>query len=89
MRAGLAALLAGAALAMPELGQQRTLGVLPGSGIVRRAGPAPKRRDDARQALAKLKRWRKESKRARGAERAMRGREYAYSVLLARGRYGI
>ncbi len=65
MRAGWASLLAAAALAMPPLGQQRTLGVLTGSGIVRRSGPAPKRRDSARQAAAQAKRERKNAKRRR------------------------
>jgi hypothetical protein len=48
---------------MPALGQQRTLGVLPGSGIVRRSEPAPKRRDGARQAAAQAKRERKNWRR--------------------------
>lgn len=69
MRGGFASLLAAAALVAgaggPALGQQRSLAVAPGSGIVRRRWPAPKRRDDARQAAAQAKRERKNWRRRR------------------------
>lgn len=62
---GMLAALAAGLSALPNMGQQRTLGLRPGSGIVRRDGPAPKRRDSARQAAAQAKRERKGAKRMR------------------------
>lgn len=72
-----AAVACGFMAGMPNLGQQRTLGIRPGSGIVRRTGPAPRRRDATRQAAAQAKRDRKDAKRARDAQRAANGQECA------------
>jgi len=69
MKAGVARLVAAAAMAMigagPGLSERQTFGLLPGSGIVKRSGPVPRRRESARQAAAQAKRERKNAKRRR------------------------
>lgn len=84
-------MLAAAAIAMsgfgPALAEPRGLRLSPGSGIVRRTGPAPRRRDAARQAAAQAKRDRKDAKRARDAQRAANGQECA-RWCAGRGCYG-
>lgn len=66
VRGRFASLLAAAAIvAMPDLGQQRTLSSRPGTGIVKRTGARSPRRDSARQAAAQAKRERKNAKRWR------------------------
>lgn len=88
-RARFASLIAAAAIvAMPSLGQQRGLPVLPGSGIVTRTGPPRRRRDAGRLAAAAAKRERKNAKRARDAERAAHGQECA-RYCLTRGHHGL
>ncbi len=55
----------GAATAMPDLGQQRTLSSRPGSGLVRSSGRPKPRRDRPRQHAANVKREWKNAKRRR------------------------
>lgn len=74
LRSRLAHVVVTGALAMigagPALAERRGVEVRPGSGVVKRDGPAPRRTDSARQAAAQAKRKRKGRKRLRDWHKA-------------------